>query len=275
MHPQPMTALLAAAATLASLLAVAAPADTVEIYSAGSLRAVWAEVAAQAGPALHIEVKPTFGGSGLLRERIEKGERPDLFTSADLGSPRQLEAEGRTVLPVAAFARNRMCVVSRRTAGVTRANLIDKLLAKGVRLRTSTPVADPAGDYAWAIIDRIEASRPGAGAVLKDKAEASMNVHAAGASPGQNPMAALFVAKQIDMAITYCSGVTGLEQDAPGLASLPVPAKLDPHPVYGLAILSDRPAALRLALFLLSEKGQAIIAHAGLVPLSAPQPAQQ
>ena len=210
----------------------------------------------------------------MLRERIEKGERPDLFTSADLGSPRKLEAEGRTVLPVAAFARNRMCLVSRRAAGVTAANLTDKLLAKGVRLRTSTPVADPAGDYAWAIIDRIEALRPGAGAVLKAKAAASMNVHAEGTTPGQNPMTALFAAKQIDMAITYCSGVTTLEKDAPELASLPVPPKLDPHPVYGLAILSDRPAALRLALYLQSEKGQAIIAHAGLVPLSEP-PLQQ
>lgn len=268
MHPQPVTALLAAAATLASTLAVAAPADTVEIYSAGSLRAVWAEVAAQAGPALNIAVKPTFGGSGLLRERIERGERPDLFTSADLGSPRKLEAEGRTVLPVAAFARNRMCLVSRRGAGVTAANFIDRLLATGVRLRTSTPLADPAGDYAWAIIDRIEALRPGAGAVLKAKAEASMNAQAAGTSPGQNPLAALFAARQIDMAITYCSGVTGLQKDMPGLTSLPVPAKLDPHPVYGLAILSDRPATLRLALYLQSERGQAIIAHAGLVPLS-------
>jgi ABC-type molybdate transport system substrate-binding protein len=72
------------------------------------------------------------------------------------------------------------------------------------------------------------------------------------------------------MSITYCSAVTTLEKDAPELASLPVPAQLDPHPVYGLAILSDKPAALRLALYLLSEKGQAIIAHAGLVPITSP-----
>jgi ABC-type phosphate/phosphonate transport system substrate-binding protein len=87
-------------------------------------------------------------------------------------------------------------------------------------------------------------------------------------------MAALYAAKQIDMAVTYCSGVNSLEKDAPGLASLGVPARLDPHPVYGLAILSDRPAALRLALYLQSEKGQAIIAHAGLVPLTEPPPQQ-
>ena len=39
-----------------------------------------------------------------------------------------------------------------------------------------------------------------------------------------------------------------------------------PDPVSGLAVLSDKPVALHLALFLLSEKGQAVIAHVGLAP---------
>ena len=118
---------------------------------------------------------PTFGGSGALRERIEKGEKPDLFLSADLGSPQKLAAQGRTVVPVAAFARNRMCIVSRRSAGVTAANLVDRLLATETRVKTSTPIADPSGDYAWAIFDRIDALKPGAGALLKAKAQAAMN----------------------------------------------------------------------------------------------------
>jgi ABC-type molybdate transport system substrate-binding protein len=245
----------------------AAP-DTVDIFSAGSLRAVWNEVAKEAAPAMGIEVKSNFGGSGLMRERIEKGEAPDLFTSADLGSPRKLESQGRTVVPVVAFARNRMCIVSRRAAAVTATNLIDRMLAKDVRLKTSAPVADPGGDYAWAIFDRIEALRPGSGAILKEKAQASMSLSAAPATPNQSPYAALFESRQVDMAITYCSGTANLEKEAADLTSLPVPPQLDPHPVYGLAVLSGKPAALRLALFLLSEKGQAIIARAGLVPIA-------
>jgi hypothetical protein len=71
------------------------------------------------------------------------------------------------------------------------------------------------------------------------------------------------------MAITYCSGVRTLEKDAPELASLPVPPALDPHPVNGAAVLSAKPGALRLMLYLLSEKGQAIIAREGLLPLAA------
>jgi ABC-type molybdate transport system substrate-binding protein len=238
----------------------------VDIFAAGSLREVVGELAKAAAP-LGIEVKASFGGSGQMRQRIEKGESPDMLLSADLNSPRQLAASHRTSLPVIPFARNRMCILSRRAAGVTAGNLIEQLLKPGVRLKTSTPVADPAGDYAWAILDAIDRQRPGSGAILRQKAQASMP---ATASPGKSGPAALFESGQIDMSITYCSGVRNLRQDAPGLDSLEVPVALDPHPVYGAAVLSTKPQALQLMLYLLSEEGQVIIARAGLVPLVQP-----
>ncbi len=259
------------AVSLAAFVAAcpAAQPETVQIYAAGSLRAVVTELAAEAGPAIGVEIQPSFGGSGSMRERIEKGEPADLLMSADLGSPRKLEAEGRTVVPPIAFARNRMCIVSRRSDGVTAANLIDRMLADGVRLKTSTPIADPSGDYAWSIFQKIEAVRPGAQAILEKKAQASMNLVATPATPAQSTAAALFAGKAIDMSITYCSGTAALEKELPELTSLLVPPNLDPHPIYGVAVLSTKPQALRVALFLLSEKGQAIIAKAGLVPLVA------
>ncbi len=241
---------------------------TLEIYAAGSLRGVVSELANEAGPLLHVEVKPTFGGSGSLRERIEKGAAADLFMSADVGSPSKLEAGGRTVVPAIAFARNRMCFVSRRSAGITPTNLIDRLLAKDLRLKTSTPIADPSGDYAWTILDHIDAERPGAGAVLKQKARASMDLKARPTAPNQSAAAALFLSNQIDVSITYCSGAPALLKEVPALKSFVVPPRLDPHPLYGIAVLSAKPEVLRLALYLLSEKGQAIIAREGLVPLT-------
>src|ERR1700733_9751564 len=99
-----------AQAVLAVLvLAVAGPvqAETVEIYSAGSLREVVTQLIKEGAPQ-GVEVKPVFGGSGGLRERIEQGEAPDLFLSADLGSPQKLADAGKTLMPVVAFARNRM-----------------------------------------------------------------------------------------------------------------------------------------------------------------------
>jgi hypothetical protein len=48
--------------------------------------------------------------------------------------------------------------------------------------------------------------------------------------------------------------------------------RIDPRPLYGAAVLSNK---ARLALYLLSDKGQAIIAKQGLVPLAeAPKPPQ-
>jgi ABC-type molybdate transport system substrate-binding protein len=260
--------LIAVASAVAPTLARA---DPVQILAAGSLRGVVNDLAA-AAKAVSIEVRSDFGGSGLLRERIEKGEKADLFLSADLGHPRKLQALRRTVLPVVAFARNRMCVVSRRSAGVTQQNLVDRLLVKDVRVKTSTPVADPSGDYAWAIFDRIDAARPGAGAKLKEKAQANMNTTAPSTAPGQSAAAALFAANLVDLSITYCSASASLEKEIPDLGSIEVPPALDPHPMYGLAVLSDRPEVLRLAILLLSEEGQALVARNGLVPLSATDP---
>jgi molybdate transport system substrate-binding protein len=248
----------------------AAQPEPVQIFAAGSLRGVVTDLAAEAGPTLGVEVQPSFGGSGAMRERIEKGEAADLLMSADLGSPRKLESQGRTTVPIIAFARNRMCIVSRRSAGVTAANLIDRMLADGIRLKTSTPIADPSGDYAWSIFRKIEAVRPGAQAILERKAQASMNLVSKPATPTQSAAAALFASNAIDMSITCCSGSAALEKELPELTTLLVPPELDPHPVYGVAVLSAKPQALRLALFLLSEKGQAIIAKNGLVPLVDP-----
>ena len=262
------SALLVAATGLAGPSPARAAGEIVEIYSAGSLRGIVADLAREAS-AFNVEIKATFGGSGSLRERIEKGEKPDLFMSADVGSPQKLESQGRTVVPAIAFARNRMCIVSRKSAGVTASNLIDRMLAADVRVKTSTPVVDPSGDYAWAIFDRIETLRPGAGAKLKEKAQGLMHV-SADAAAGQSATAALFLGKKIDMSITYCSAWPALEKEVPELTSLVVPLQLDPHPVDGVAVLSDRPQAMRVALFLLSLKGQAIVAQEGLLPLFDP-----
>lgn len=264
-----MILLPCAAALSATATATAAPAEPVEIYAAGSLRAVVGDLAREAGAKLNIEVKATFGGSGSLRDRIEKGASADVLLSADMASPRKLAARGRAVEPAIAFARNRICFVSPRSVGLTSANLIDRLLAKGVRIRTSTPIVDPGGDYAWAIFDRIGSLRPGSAAILEDKARASMTLKATPVNPTQSPTAALFASHRIDISITYCSASAGLERELPELTSLVVPAALDPHPVYGMAVLSKRPAAMRVALYLLSDAGQALIAKAGLVPLAA------
>ena len=42
-----------------------------------------------------IKVKPTFGASGLLKDRIVAGESPQVFASANMEHPEALVAAGR------------------------------------------------------------------------------------------------------------------------------------------------------------------------------------
>ncbi|REF86545.1 ABC-type molybdate transport system substrate-binding protein [Methylovirgula ligni] len=270
--PRALRALLGAAA-LAALVATAAQAaqqatqsatEPVTIYAAGSLKAFVGLLAKEKGPLAGLDLKPTFSSAGLLRARIEAGEKPDLFLSADMASPRKLAADGRTVLPPTAFARNRMCLYAPRALGITANNLVPRLLAKEIRIRASAPVADPSGDYAIEIFDRIDKLHPGAGKILRDKAQALRD--ALKDEPQAAP-ADLFRTNKIDVMIAYCSASATLGRQVPGLAAIPLPPALDPAPVFGLAVLADRPAVLRFALFLLSERGQALLAAAGLIPL--------
>lgn len=237
---------------------------TVIVYTAGTLRVLAADLAHEAGPALGITITSQSGSAGLMRQRIEKGETADLFLSADMASPRKLQAEGRAVLPIAAFARNRMCVLARKGLGFSPENLAERLADSSLRIKTSQPVADPSGDYAWAIFDKVDALHPGAGKMLKDKATANMALTAA-AAPGQSPTAALITGGKIDMTFSYCSGGTFADVD-----SFPVPDALDPHPVFGMAVLSARPEVMKLALYLFSEEGQALLTRDGFIPLGKP-----
>ncbi|WP_206244909.1 substrate-binding domain-containing protein [Novosphingobium terrae] len=245
-------------------------AETVEVFAAGSLRGAMAEIGQRAAT-MGIQIKPVFGGSGTLRERIEKGEKPDLLLSADMGSPLALAAQGRTFVPPVAFARNRLCLVARhelKLKGLSAPRLVDGLLAKGVRIRTSRPVADPSGDYAMAMFDLMDKAHPGAAKALRDRAAQSWDLPLPALTAGQNATTALFAAKSIDVAVTYCSATSDLTKGVQDLDTVPVPAAFDPQPVFGLALLSDKAAAARLGLLLLSGAGQDALATAGLLKIS-------
>ena len=75
-------------AALAALLSVglvtqAAAQEPVRLYAAGSLRAVLEEVGARFTAETGTKVAGTFGASGLLRERISKGENAEVMYTAD------------------------------------------------------------------------------------------------------------------------------------------------------------------------------------------------
>src|SRR5262245_12700203 len=107
------------------------------LYGAGSLREAMTEVAAQFSAERGIAVKTQFGASGRMRERIEAGDKVDLFTSADIGHARKLVADGRASV-MAMFARNELCLLTPPArAPASPAGVLDALLADGVKVGVS------------------------------------------------------------------------------------------------------------------------------------------
>jgi molybdate transport system substrate-binding protein len=74
---------------LAGMVTHASAADLV-VFGAGSLREAVGQVAQEWAAKHGMPVRTEFGPSGRMRERIERGEPVDLFTSADIGTRRNL-----------------------------------------------------------------------------------------------------------------------------------------------------------------------------------------
>lgn len=143
-----------------------AAAEQLRIFAAGSLDKAFTEmIAAFPTPAGSV-AQPVFGPSGLLRDKIEHGAPAEILASADMAQPRKLAA-GHPDRPVILFTRNRLCALARKSVGLTPGNFLDRLLDKSVRLATSTPGADPGGDYAWVMFAQAETIHRGAQAVLQ------------------------------------------------------------------------------------------------------------
>jgi ABC-type molybdate transport system substrate-binding protein len=241
----------------------------VRIYAAGSLVAALKDVIAASGLPAEAIAPPTFGPAGLLRQRIEQGETADLYLSADLAGPRRLEQQGRAKA-VVPFARNTLCVLARADLQLTPDNLLDRLLAPEVRLATSTPGADPGGDYAQAVFDRAEVAHPGSKATLEGKALKLLgSPNAMVPVAGRSASATVFLGNNADALLYYCSGQGGTMKEAAGLSLVQLPPDLSVPATYGMALITDNPDAMRLALLLVSEKGQAILARHELGPISA------
>lgn len=268
MTRRPRTAWLAPL-LLGALLAGQSPAradGTLHLFAAGSLIGAMTALLAESGT----PGDPVFGPSGVLRERIEQGAPADILASADMDQPRRLSQE-RGDRPVVMFARNRMCLLAREALGVTPANLLERMLDPKLRLATSTPKADPGGDYAWAVFARADAIQPGAKATLEAKALKLVGgPDSKPLVPGHGQVQGVFLADRGDMMLGYCSGSAVVMRDVPGLVSVPLPPTLTVGPAYGMVVLTDNALADRFAIFVMSERGQAILAHYGFVPVASP-----
>jgi molybdate transport system substrate-binding protein len=249
-------------------------AETLQVVGAGSLNEAFTDLIRRFPAGADTIAMPEFGPSGLMREKIELGMNADLFASADMEQARRL-AMGHPERSVIHFTRNRLCAIARTAVGLTEANMLERLLDPAVRLATSTPGADPGGDYAFAVFARAEAVRTGARAALAAKA---LKLYGGGEKtpllvPGKGAVEGIFLSDRADVALGYCSGAPAIVREVPGLAVLPLPAELSVGPAYGMVLLNSKPLTLRFAAFIMSEGGQAVLKAHGFDPVGLVEPA--
>jgi ABC-type molybdate transport system substrate-binding protein len=249
------------------MLSSLAHAETVNLYAAGSLKAALTEAvkAFEKGKGGAVRVESTFGPSGLLRERIEKGEPAHVFASANTSHPKRLAEQGRAAGRPSVFARNQLCALARPGLAVSPKRMLEVLLDPKVRLGTSTPKADPAGDYAFALFARAEKLKPGARAALEARALQLTGGPASEKAPaGRNPYAWVMDSGKADLFLTYCTNAVLAKAEVPALQIVQIPPELNVGADYGLVVLKDAPAAAgELARFVLGKEGQAILVKYG------------
>ncbi|OXC75208.1 molybdate ABC transporter substrate-binding protein [Caballeronia sordidicola] len=268
---------LSISAVLAGFANQASAQEPVTVYAAGSMGGALSAIAKQYTADSGQKINLVTGPAGLLLEKIEGNARADIFISANMAHPQRLTAQGKAASTVV-FARNRVCVAARPDVGLTSDNLLGKLLDPAVKIGTSTPKADPAGDYAWMLFAKADTVHPGAGKILEDKAQQLVGGRAEPNVPtGKNPVKYFMETRRVDVFIGYCSSHETTPDTS--VTQVELPSNLAIPADYGMAVLdgpqnnSTHDAAYRFALYLMSPQAQAILPRYGFgaVALASPQ----
>jgi ABC-type molybdate transport system substrate-binding protein len=147
------------------------------------------------------------------------------------------------------------------------------MLSPTVKVGTSTPKADPSGDYAFEVFAKADALKAGAKAVLETKALTLSGAPDSARPPEGRNLYGWHVAEgRADIYLCYCTAASAAQRENLGLQIMALPEALAVGADYGLTVMNGAPAsAYHFALFMLSDAGQRILARHGF---SAPLLAQ-
>lgn len=259
------------AALLGLLLPVCVSANSLQLYAAGSLKAALGETAAAYEKMYTTKVTTKFGPSGLLKKAIEEGENPDIFASANMNHPESLAAKGWGG-PVVLFTRNKLCALAQPDIAVTTDNLLETLLDEKVHLGTSTPKADPSGDYAWELFNRAEQTKKDSFAKLSGKAlQLTGGPDSAKPPEGRNQYGWVMSEKRADVFLTYCTNAVMAQKEVPDSKIVKIPEELAVGADYGLLINKSASAEVwRFGMYILSPEGQKILRKHGFEATAIP-----
>jgi ABC-type molybdate transport system substrate-binding protein len=265
--------IIVALAAIVPFMGRPAQAEDLTLYGAGSLSDVMPAIAKSFTASTGVTVKTAFGPSGRMRQKIETGDKVDVFTSANVAHPAKLMADGRAAV-TAVFARNAVCMAALPKLGLTPENVVDKLLQADVKLAVQPAKIDPLGDYTLKLYELADRLKPGSRESLQQRSTVIENPPPDKPQPptGDSSVEAVLNGQE-DAAIVYCSYRDRYPGVAPGaLTMVDFPASLRVGPEYSLAVLKGSPpSAMMLALYILSPVGQKALLDYGFKPVGLPE----
>jgi molybdate transport system substrate-binding protein len=148
---------------------------------------------------------------------------------------------------------------------VTSDTLLDRMLDPQIKLATSTPKADPSGDYAFEVFRKAEAIRPNAQLALEKKSLQLTGGAGSAVAPAGRSLYGWHIAEgRADIFLAYCTAARDAQKENADLQMIALPDALAVSADYGLTVMADAsPGAYQLALFILSSEGQRILASYG------------
>ena len=163
------------------------------------------------------KVEAKYGASGTLRDEIAGGARAQVFASANMEHPQSLAARRQAAARSCMFARNRLCALVRPGLAVTPRLLLETMLRDDVKIGTSTPKADPSGDYAFEVFAKAEAVKTGSRKILEQKAQQLTGGPSSASGPAGRSVYGWHVAEgRADIFLTYCTGALVAQRENPG-----------------------------------------------------------
>jgi molybdate transport system substrate-binding protein len=246
---------------------MSAIAHDIQLYAAGSLRAAMTDIAKAFAAKTGFRIKGKFGPSGLLEKEIADGARADVFASANMEYPRLLNSANKSG-PVTCFARNKLCALVKPEIKADSKNLVDRMLDPAIKLGTSTPNSDPSGDYAFEVFRKVEAIRPGAGAILEQKALRLTGNATSAVPPAGRSVYGWHIAEgRADMFLAYCTAAAEAKKRYPEQHIVQLPQALAVGADYGLTVIKGAPpGAEKFAQYILSSAGQSVLIGYGFAP---------
>jgi len=202
------------------------------VYAAASLTNVF--------PAIDPHEKYSFGGSNVLATQIQQGAPADVFASANMTLPLQLNQQNLCSKPVV-FTRNKLVIVVpqgnpahiRNIYGLTKSGVTIDIAAKGV----------PVGNYTLQILKNMNLTN----AVLKNVVSQETDVR---------EVLSKVALREVDAGFVYSTDA----KTVPGKVKVvKVPAWAQPKVQYGICVVSSssqKPAAKAFVKRVLSKAGQ-------------------